>query len=122
MLRTVADHVADPRHAGATAGATLTGEAARPDGLCVTIGFWLDASGTVIHARFKAATCASLIAYADAACALAEQGVSLDELDSTRVRGSVAGVHPIHYDRAALVAAAVRRAIQPPTPAKRGTR
>lgn len=108
--RTVAEHVADPRHAGDVAGAPLTGEAAGATRLLVRVGLWVGSSGRVARARYRATTCASLIAYAEAACALAEAGEDLSRLDATRLRGAVSGVHPVHHDRADLVALALSRA------------
>jgi NifU-like protein involved in Fe-S cluster formation len=107
--RTVSEHLADPRHAGPLDGAARVGEAASGDRLLVRVALWLAADGRVTRARFRATTCASLIAYADAACALAEAGGSAC-LDAERLRGAVRGVHPVHHDRAELVALALARA------------
>src|SRR6266542_240358 len=96
--RSVADHVGDPRHAGPLEGAALVGEAAG-DRLVVRVGLWLDGQGRIARARYRATTCASLIAYAEAACALAEAGEDVS-LGPARVRRAVAGVHPVHHDRA----------------------
>jgi NifU-like protein involved in Fe-S cluster formation len=109
--RTVADHVADPRHAGAIEGASLAGEAEGGSRLLVRLGLWLDRDARVSRARYRATTCASLIAYAEAACALAEAGEDVSRLDATRLRSAVAGVHPVHHDRADLVALALARAL-----------
>ena len=111
--RTVAEHVADPRHAGSVEGASLAGEAAAAGRLLVRVGLWLDGDGRVSRARYRATTCASLIAYAETACALAEEGEDLSRLDATRLRGAVTGVHPVHRDRADLVALALARAWRP---------
>ncbi len=113
--RTVADHVAEARHAGALEGAPLAGEAAGGARLLVRVGLWLDAAGRVSRARYRATTCASLIAYAEAACALAEAGEDVAGLDAARLRRAVAGVHPLHRDRAGLVALALARAAAPRT-------
>src|SRR3990172_398082 len=116
-LRTVADCVADPRHAGTVEGASLAGEAAGAGRLLVKLGLWLDRDGRVSRARYRATTCASLIAYAEAACALAEAGEDLSRTDAPRLRAAVAGVHPAHHDRADLVALALARALaRPPRP------
>lgn len=110
-LRTVAEHVEDPRYAGPIGDAPLAGEAAGPPRLLVRLGLWIDREGRVSRARYRATTCASLIAYAEAACALAEAGADLRALDARRLRGAVAGVHPVHHDRADLVAVALSRAL-----------
>ena len=109
--RSVADHVGDPRHAGPLEGAALVGEAAGGDRLVVRVGLWLDEQGRIARARYRATTCASLIAYAEAACALAEAGEDVS-LGPARVRRAVAGVHPVHHDRAELVALALSRALE----------
>jgi NifU-like protein involved in Fe-S cluster formation len=110
MARSVAEHVADPRHAGDIAGASLAGEAAATNRLLVRLGLWVDGRGRVARARYRATTCASLIAYAEAACALAEEGEDLSRLDAARLRAAVSGVHPVHHDRADIVALALTRA------------
>jgi NifU-like protein involved in Fe-S cluster formation len=107
--RTVSDHVSDPRFAGPLDGADAIGEAAGGERLVVRIGLW-HAGGRIVRARFRASTCAALIAYADAACALVESGTSPEKLDAAALRATVAGVHPGHHDRAELVAAAMRAA------------
>ncbi len=119
--RTVADHLSDPRHAGSLEGAALAGVATSPPRLMVRLGLWLGPDGRVSRARYRATTCASLIAYAEAACALAEAGEDPARLDARRLRRAVAGVHPAHHDRADLVALAVSRAVSralpyPPRP------
>lgn len=106
MPRTVSEHVAAPRHTGALEGAHSVGEARGGDRLVVRIGLWREGA-RVVRARFRASTCASLIAYADAACEAVEAGAPPAGLDEARLRALVAGVHPVHHDRAALVAAAL---------------
>jgi len=118
--RTVAEHVADPCHAGAIEGASLAGEAAGANRLLVRLGLWLGRDGRVSRARYLATTCASLIAYAEAACALAEAGEDLSRLDAGRLRGAVAGVHPVHHDRADLVVLALSRALTRSRPEAQG--
>jgi len=119
--RTVAEHVADPRHAGSLDGAALVGEAAGGDRLVVRVGLWLDDRGRVARACYRATTCASLIAYAEAACALVEAGERGAPPPPERVRAAVAGVHPLHHDRADLVALALARALGPRPPAGAST-
>ena len=118
MPPTVAQLVDRPLHAGSLQGAALIGEAAGGARLTVRLGLWLDPSGRVVQARFRATTCASLIAYAEAACALAEREARPAPPMAERLRAEVAGVHPLHRDRAELVALALRRALaerpQPP--------
>ncbi len=109
--RKIGDLVADPGHAGPVDGAALVGEAAGGNRLLVRVGLWFDARGRVARARFRATTCASLIGYAEAACALAESGEPPQALVAERVRAAVAGVHPLHLDRADLVALALARAL-----------
>jgi NifU-like protein involved in Fe-S cluster formation len=104
--RSVADRLAALRHAGSLDGADV-GEAAGGERLVVRVGLWRD-GGRVARARFRATTCASLLAYAEAACELLEAGADPGALGSEALRAAVAGVHPGHYDRAALVVAAVR--------------
>jgi hypothetical protein len=65
----------------------------------------------VVRARYRATTCASLIAYAEAACVLLEAGRAPAALAAVDLHGAVTGVHPGHRDRADLVAAAVRAAV-----------
>jgi hypothetical protein len=103
----VADRIAQLRHAGPLDGADAVGEAAGGERLLVRVGLWLDA-GRVTRARFRATTCASLLAYADAACEALEAGAPLDAPPALRAR--VSGVHPVHHERADLVVAAVHRA------------
>ena len=104
---TVADLLADPAHGGALAGATRVGEARGGDRR-VRVGVWLE-GGRVVRARFLATTCASLVAFAEAACAALEAGATT--LPAAALRARVRGVHPGHRDRAALVARAVLRAL-----------
>jgi NifU-like protein involved in Fe-S cluster formation len=109
-LPSVSDLVADPRHAGRVEGADVAGVATGGERLVVELGVWLDAAGRVVRARYRASTCASLIAYAEAACALLEGGEPPAAVGAARLRAAVAGVHPVHHDRADLVALALSRA------------
>jgi hypothetical protein len=102
--------VDDPAHAGPLDGAARLGEAAG-DGRVVRIGVF--ASGPTPRVRFRASTCASLIAYAEVACRELEAG---RRPDAAALRALVRGVHPVHHDRAELVAAAVRAAFTEETP------
>ena len=102
--------MAEPRHAGALDGAACVGEAAGGSLLLVQIGLWLDPGGRVVRARYRATTCAALIAYAEAACALAEGGAARS-LSPGSLRAAVRGAHPVHHDRADLVALALARAL-----------
>jgi hypothetical protein len=111
MVRSVAEHVADPRHAATLRGAAAVGEAAGGTRLVVQVGLWVE-GGRVARARYRASTCAALIAYAEAACALAEAGLPVERIGAETLRGAVAGVHPVHHDRALLVAAAMRAAAE----------
>ncbi len=112
-MRTVAEHVSDPRHAAAALeGAGAVGQAAGPRRLLVRLGVWRE-GGRIARARYRASACASLIAYAEVACALLEAGTPPPEVDAARLRAEVQGVHPIHHDRADLVAAAVRATFDP---------
>lgn len=107
-MRTVAELVGEPRHAArALDGASAVGEAAGGLRLVVRLGAWREGR-RVARVRYRASTCASLIAYAEVACALLEAGVPPAAVDAPRLRAEVAGVHPVHHDRADLVAAAVR--------------
>jgi hypothetical protein len=110
-MRTVAERVASPAHAGPLHGAARVGEARGADGRIVRIGLFADG-----RARFRATTCASLIAYAETACEAIEAGRTADAVDPGTLRERVAGVHPSHLERAALVAAAVRAALAPEGP------
>jgi hypothetical protein len=104
VRRSVAQCIDAPAHAGPLQGAVRVGEAAK-DGRLVRIGVFADG-----RARFRATTCASLIAYAEVACEALESGVSPADLDAGAIRSRVSGIHPEHLERAALVAAAVRAA------------
>jgi hypothetical protein len=108
--RRVSDLVAAPARSAPLDGASALGEAAS-DRLMVRIGLWLD-RGRVRRARWRASTCASLIAYSEAACEALEDGTPPQALDAAALRALVLGVHPIHHDRAALVARAVLAAHQ----------
>jgi hypothetical protein len=107
---TVAECVDDPAHAGPLDGAARLGEAAG-DGRVVRIGLF--GTGPARRARFRASTCASLIAYAEVACRELEAG---RRPDAAALRALVRGVHPVHHDRAELVAAAVRAAFTEESP------
>ena len=61
------------------------------------------------RAAVATACSAALIAYAEAACALAESG-AVDPPSDRSLRAAVRGVHPVHHDRADLVALALARA------------
>ncbi len=74
---------------------------------------WRGGSGAVVRARFRATTCAELIAYAEAACRLAEDGALGPGDLAARIRAAVASVHPAHRSRADLVALALERALAP---------
>jgi len=91
-------------HAGALQGATVTGEAGRPH-LAVRIGLWLDDSGTVRQARWRASDDLGLRAAAEAACALLEaRGARAPNASALREAGAAA-------DGAQMVAAAVEAAL-----------
>jgi hypothetical protein len=104
----VGDALHAPRFAAPLDGAVV-GEAAGGERLMVRIGLWL-AGERVVRARYRATTCAALIAYAEAACAALEAGADPARLDADALRAAVAGIHPVHVDRARLVAAAVHAA------------
>jgi len=108
--RPVADYLSDPRHAAPLDGATLLGEASGDDRLLVRVGLWLDGRGHVRRARYRASCCAALIAYAEAACELAEAGAATGPPVAGPLLAAVTGVHPRHRDRAELVAQALARA------------
>jgi NifU-like protein involved in Fe-S cluster formation len=108
--RTVAACVDAPRHAGSLEGATRVGEAS-DGGRIVRIGLF--AGGA---ARFRATSCAALIAYAEVACEAIEGGRRADAADPDALRTLLRGVHRDHLERAALVAAAVRAALTPEEP------
>ena len=109
MSRSVADLVSSLRHAAAVDRADRAGEAEGGERLRVRIGLW-PGRGAGPRARFRATTCASLLAYAEAACALLEAGTPPGDVTPALLRAQVGGVHPLHLDRADLVAAAVRAA------------
>ena len=108
--RSVAERVAELRWGGNAAGAPLHGEARGAGNLIVQVGLWADAAGRVERARWRATTCAALMAYADLACELLESGLAPAALDARALRAGVPGVHPLHLDRAALIVRAVRSA------------
>ena len=109
-IRSVAECVERPGHAGDLTGAASIGEASLA-GRVVRIGLFPDG-----RARFRATTCASLIAYAEVACQAIEAGVLPARLDADALRALVTGVHPAHLERAALVAEAIRAALAPENP------
>jgi hypothetical protein len=104
----VGDALYAPRFSAPLDGSAV-GEASDGERLIVRVGLWVEL-GRVVRARYRATTCAALIAYAEAACAAMEAGAHPARLDARALRGAVAGVHPVHLDRARLVAAAVRAA------------
>jgi hypothetical protein len=106
----VGDFVASPDHAGDIDAAPRRGEAVRTDRLIVRLGLWEDDRGVVTRARFKASTCASLIAFAELACELLEGGAAPGGIDAAFLLSRLEGVHPIHRDRADLVVEALRAA------------
>jgi len=109
--RRLADLVYEPLHAGALEGAALLGEAAGGDRLLVRVGLWLDPDGRVQRARHRTSACAALIGYAEAACLLAEAGEPPGALRAGRLLAAVTGAHPLHRDRAELVARALAQAL-----------
>jgi len=108
---TAGDLLSDPLHGGPLDGASRVGEAVLGDRQ-VRVGVWLDGA-RVVRARFMATTCASLIAYAEAACRDLESGAAAPTAGALRSR--VRGVHPGHLDRAVAVARAVHRALGAPS-------
>jgi hypothetical protein len=108
--RTVAEWIDRACHAGPVQGAARVGEASA-DGRLVRIGLFPDG-----RARFRATSCASLLAYAEAACEALEAGVPPSRLDEAALRARVAGVHPSHHERAGLVADALARLTTPERP------
>lgn len=112
-MRSVAECVDGAAHAGPLDGASRIGEAVA-GGRLVRIGVW--EGGRRPRARFRATTCASLIAYAEVACEALEAGVASSSLDPAALRARVRGVHPSHLERAALVAAAIRAAFAEESP------
>jgi hypothetical protein len=104
----VGDAVYAPRFTAPLDGAAV-GEACGGEQLLVRIGLWV-VSGRIVRARWRATTCPALVAYAEAACAALEGGADPARLDGAALRAAVAGAHPVHHDRAELVAAAVQAA------------
>ncbi len=111
----MSEHVEGSRHAGRLDGASAVGKASGGNRLLVEVGVWLDHRGRLLRARWRASTCASLIAYAEAACALLEARAVAAPLDRAVLLAEVAGVHPSHLDRADLVLAAIARAVAAPS-------
>ena len=109
LPRRVSELIGDPAHRGQLDGATCVGEAEL--GGIVRIGLWFDASGAIRRARFRATTCAALVAYAEAACALAEGEARARAPSAERIRAAVTGVHPAHHALADAVALAFTRAL-----------
>jgi hypothetical protein len=107
--RRISSLLDDPPHAGLLDGASLTAHAEL--GGIVRIGLWLDGEGRVTRARFRATSCPALVAYAEAACALAEGERLRRAPTAEELRAAVAGVHPVHRDRAGAVALAFERAL-----------
>lgn len=110
MPPTVAELVDSASHAGGLEGALVVGEASGGERLVVRIGLWY-ADGRVTRARFRATTCASLIAFAEAACRLVESGTAPPDVGPGLLHRAVRNVHPRHLDRAALVSAALTGAV-----------
>ena len=106
--QTVSDFLSDIRHGGSLDGASAIGEAVGEPHLIVRVALWRDTLGHITQARWRANTCATLIAYAELACDLIENGIALDEISSERLQAGVLGVHPQLRERADLVARAVR--------------
>ncbi len=90
-------------------GATSTGEVGHRQ-LSVRIGLWLDDSGWVRRARWRAPDDAALREFAEVACSLLEAGFDPGRLDADSLRSAAAGTLG-HGDRADLVAAAVQTAM-----------
>ena len=110
-MRSVAECLDDPAHAGPLDGASRVGRAAR-DGRAVEVGLWLDGA-RVVRARYRATACASLIGYAEVACEALEASVPPGRLGAAELRERLAGVHPVHRERSELVAAAIRASLPP---------
>jgi hypothetical protein len=108
--RRVADRVSDLRYAGTLTGAEHIGEASGGERLLVSLGLW-PADGGAPRARYRCTTCAALIACAEAACALVEAGVEPGAVDGARIAAAVEDLHPVHRNRADLVALALSRAL-----------
>ena len=104
----VADHLQDPRHAAPLSGADPVGQASEEE-RTVQVGAMTE-GGEVTVARFRASSCASLIAYAEVACTLLEAGLSPTALDASVLERELSGVHPTHRRRAEIVARAARAA------------
>ena len=94
--------------AGSLHGATLTGEAARRQ-ISIRIGLWLDESGWVRQARWRAVEDPALRGYAEVACKLLESGADPGRLDGETLRHAAPG--PLAGDRADLVACALHAAL-----------
>jgi len=107
---TVGDLLSDPSHGGPLDGASRIGEAVLGDRR-VRVGLWLDPDGRVQRARHRTSACAALIGYAEAACLLAEAGEPPGALRAGRLLAAVTGAHPLHRDRAELVARALAQAL-----------
>jgi hypothetical protein len=117
LARSVSDLVANARHAAPLDGATCRGEAGAEPRLLVRVGLWVGEGGRVARARYRATSCAALVAYAEAACMLLEERGEAAALDAAHLRRAVKDAHPVHHDRADLVALAVVRALAaPPQP------
>jgi hypothetical protein len=102
--------VVEAPHAGLLEGATVTGEAAREQ-LSVRIGLWLDDSGWVRQARWRAVKDVDLRAHAEAACALLESRADPACIDAHAVELAVHGALRGESECAELVASAVRAAV-----------
>ncbi|HEX9289436.1 MAG TPA: hypothetical protein VF904_07935 [Anaeromyxobacteraceae bacterium] len=100
---------AEAHQAALLHGATTTGEAARRQ-LSVRVGLWLDETGWVRQARWRAVDDAALRAYAEAACSLLESGADPRALDGDALRAATADTLP-DRDRADLVASAIHAAL-----------
>ncbi|MGC3999212.1 MAG: hypothetical protein QM767_17950 [Anaeromyxobacter sp.] len=109
MPKTVADRLSALHRAAPLEGAASIGEAWGGERLHVRVGLWLD-RGRVVRARYRATTCASLLAYAEVACEQLEAGAPPASVTAAGLRAALRGVHPVHHDRAELVAGAVHAA------------
>ncbi|MFL5270776.1 MAG: hypothetical protein ACJ79E_01730 [Anaeromyxobacteraceae bacterium] len=117
LARSVSDLVANACHAAPLDGATCRGEAGAEPRLLVHVGLWVAEDGRVARARYRATTCAALVAYAEAACTLLEERGPVAAVEPAHLRRAVKDAHPVHHDRADLVALAVARALAaPPRP------
>lgn len=103
-------HPRSALHAGQLEGATLTGEVSRRH-LSVRIALWLDETGWVRRARWRAIEDATLREYAEAACALLEAGADPARLDGEALRAAATTAAPGHGDRADVVASAISVAL-----------